>query len=112
MRLFKLRAMSDFKTCELCDVVFNAQTSNSATNPHRCEPAALVARIIALKQALKSERKRSQPKQGCGHAIDCAVHNSPPLPSGPCDCGAAPTAEDHLIDRHGGVASSAFDTRG
>jgi len=67
VRLFKLSTMSDFRTCELCDVVFNAHMSNAATDPHRCEPAALVARILALKEALKSERKRSQPKQGCGH---------------------------------------------
>jgi hypothetical protein len=88
--------MSDFKTCELCDVVFNARTSNSATDPHRCEPEALVARILPLKEALKYERKRSQPKQGCGHTVDCAVHNSSELPSGPCDCGAALAAEVHL----------------
>lgn len=24
----------------------------------------------------------------CGHASDCAVHNAPALPVGPCDCGA------------------------
>jgi len=23
------------------------------------------------------------------HASDCAVHNEPALPAGPCDCGAA-----------------------
>jgi hypothetical protein len=87
--------MSRFTTCELCEVVFNAETSNAATNPHRCEPADLVTRIVALKEALKSERKRSQPKQGCGHTVDCAVHSSPGLPSEPCDCGAALGVEEH-----------------
>lgn len=24
---------------------------------------------------------------GCEHASDCAVHNEPALPNGPCDCG-------------------------
>lgn len=24
------------------------------------------------------------------HASDCAVHNEPALPAGPCDCGAEP----------------------
>lgn len=23
---------------------------------------------------------------GCGHASDCAVHNEPAMPAGPCDC--------------------------
>jgi len=96
VRLFKLSTMSDFRTCELCDVVFNAHTSNSATDPHRCGPAALVARIVALKQALKSERKRSKPKQGYGHAANCAVHNGPELPIGPCDCGAVGAGELRL----------------
>lgn len=25
--------------------------------------------------------------QGQGHASDCAVHNEPAMPAGPCDCG-------------------------
>jgi hypothetical protein len=29
---------------------------------------------------------------GDGHASDCATHNAPALPVGPCDCGAAPEA--------------------
>ena len=29
------------------------------------------------------------------HKSDCAVHNEPAYPNGPCDCGAEPT-EDHL----------------
>ncbi len=83
--------MSDFRTCEFCDVTFNAHTA--ATDPHRCEPAGLVARIVALKEALRFERKRSQPKQGCGHTADCAVHNGSELPVGLCDCGAVGAAE-------------------
>ena len=88
--------MSNFRTCELCDRDYNAATFNAASNPHRCEPEALVARILALKEALKSERKRSQPKQGCGHTADCAVHNGLELPVGPCDCGAVAAAELRL----------------
>ena len=26
---------------------------------------------------------------GCGHASDCAVHNEPAMPAGPCDCKGA-----------------------
>lgn len=25
---------------------------------------------------------------GCDHASDCALHNEPASPAGPCDCGA------------------------
>lgn len=28
------------------------------------------------------------------HASDCAVHNAPALPVGPCDCGASQAAEE------------------
>ncbi|WP_205194978.1 hypothetical protein [Burkholderia sp. Ax-1719] len=31
-------------------------------------------------------------KNGVTHASDCAVHNAPALPIGPCDCGAQPDA--------------------
>jgi hypothetical protein len=30
----------------------------------------------------------------CGHASDCAVHNMPAMPNGPCDCGASPPARE------------------
>ena len=36
------------------------------------------------------------------HRSDCAVHNEPALPAGPCDCGAVsrePDAMDDLLDR-------------
>lgn len=26
-------------------------------------------------------------RESCEHASDCAVHNEPALPAGPCDCG-------------------------
>lgn len=38
----------------------------------------------------------------CGHASDCAVHNEPAYPAGPCDCGfetQAQAAEPNLVDR-------------
>lgn len=32
--------------------------------------------------------KTTRPQHDCcGHASDCAVHNAPALPVGPCDCG-------------------------
>lgn len=35
---------------------------------------------------------------GVGHASDCAVHNEPAYPAGPCDCGAAaPAPVDALV---------------
>src|SRR5580658_6730875 len=82
--------MGQFKTCELCNQYFNTETTNPGSNPHKCEPSALVARILALKGRLRSQREEWQPRQGCGHAYDCAVHNAPALelPNGPCDCGA------------------------
>jgi hypothetical protein len=27
--------------------------------------------------------------EGCEHASDCAVHNGPAYPAGPCDCGVS-----------------------
>ncbi len=32
------------------------------------------------------------------HASDCAVHNEPALPKGPCDCGASKITRDQIID--------------
>jgi hypothetical protein len=34
------------------------------------------------------------PGDGVAHASDCAVHNAPAYPPGPCDCGAAPPASE------------------
>lgn len=35
----------------------------------------------------------------CPHAADCAVHNDPAMPAGPCDCGVqpAPCAGDQTL---------------
>lgn len=38
-----------------------------------------------------------------GHWSDCAVHNEPALPEGPCDCGGLDLADD---SRHGLVATT------
>lgn len=46
------------------------------------------------REALTTIRAEMEPTCGCGHcdtvthASDCAVHGSPALPAGPCDCGA------------------------
>lgn len=29
-----------------------------------------------------------------GHASDCAVHNEPAMPNGPCDCGLTPATPE------------------
>lgn len=39
---------------------------------------------------------------GDGHASDCAVHNAPALPVGPCDCGAEPQKKECACLRPGG----------
>jgi hypothetical protein len=49
VRLFELSTMSTFTSCELCNRDYNAATFNAGSNPHRCEPEALVARILALR---------------------------------------------------------------
>ena len=44
------------------------------------------------------EQITEKPKQAeIVHASDCAVHNAPALPTGPCDCGAA-TAMKEIDD--------------
>jgi hypothetical protein len=42
--------------------------------------------IILAAAAAEEQRLKEMGKQ---HASDCAVHNAPALPVGPCDCGAA-----------------------
>ena len=32
----------------------------------------------------------------CKHWSDCAVHNEPFQPNGPCDCGGYPTQENYF----------------
>ena len=34
-----------------------------------------------------------------GHASDCAIHNQPAYPAGPCDCGYQSRRADLLVDR-------------
>jgi hypothetical protein len=34
-------------------------------------------------------RKKREKEEAVQHASDCAVHNAPALPIGPCDCGAS-----------------------
>jgi hypothetical protein len=33
-------------------------------------------------------------KEPAVHASDCATHNMPAMPNGPCDCGAEPKKEE------------------
>ncbi|ODT75477.1 MAG: hypothetical protein ABS69_10705 [Nitrosomonadales bacterium SCN 54-20] len=35
----------------------------------------------------------------CGHWSDCAVHNEPAYPNGPCDCGGYPPPEENIWKR-------------
>lgn len=35
-------------------------------------------------------------EQQQGHRSDCAMHNAPAMPAGPCDCGAAGIAEPSI----------------
>lgn len=54
-----------------------------------CE--AELRRLHAL-DASKPE-PQAQISSCCGHASDCAVHNAPALPAGPCDCGFEPQVQ-------------------
>lgn len=49
--------------------------------------------IEMIARAVMDERYRTCQCDACRptiHASDCAVHNMPASPNGPCDCGAAP----------------------
>lgn len=42
-----------------------------------------------------TDQERQALKSGCcGHASDCAVHNAPALPPGPCNCGYVTTGPE------------------
>lgn len=43
----------------------------------------------ALKQLADSPPTEAVQKRKMQHASDCAIHNGPALPAGPCDCGAS-----------------------
>lgn len=53
--------------CELCDI--NEQEANELRD---------AANIVA--------KRLSKDSSCCGHDSDCAVHNMPAYPNGPCDC--------------------------
>lgn len=42
-----------------------------------------------MTNAKTAVRLRAAPWMTVQHASDCATHNEPALPAGPCDCGAA-----------------------
>lgn len=41
-----------------------------------------------LKKLVSAPPPKSVQKRKSEHASDCAVHNGPAYPAGPCDCGA------------------------
>jgi hypothetical protein len=52
--------------------------------------------VVDLVHALSAERDQlaarlaeARDAAGDGHASDCATHNEPAMPNGPCDCGAS-----------------------
>lgn len=47
--------------------------------------------ITGIEPATSADVERLRPKPG--HASDCAVHNMPAFPNGPCDCGLTPKPE-------------------
>jgi hypothetical protein len=94
--IIQIKDEEHLTTCELCNRGFNAATFNAASNPHRCEPEALVARILALKDALKSERKTIATEAALWARGRLRGSQFSWAPSGPCDCGAAPAEE--LLD--------------
>lgn len=46
----------------------------------------------------------------CRHASDCAQHNEPAMPAGPCDCGAAPAPRVTPADVEAAIASEHYFT--
>jgi hypothetical protein len=56
--------------------------------PDDCDYSDVIAEI----ERLKSTTNPSQPAETI-HTSDCATHNEPAYPNGPCDCGASQPAE-------------------
>ncbi|MDX4958015.1 hypothetical protein [Delftia acidovorans] len=54
---------------------------------------------------------------GCSHDSDCAVHNEPAMPAGPCDCsrkavkvlGEVLSVVQHYLPPDGGTVHEAMD---
>jgi len=57
--------------------------SATSTNP---SPVGAVIPKATLEAIVKH-----RPREVVVHASDCAMHNAPALPPGPCTCGAATT---------------------
>jgi hypothetical protein len=47
--------------------------------------------ITAIKQALAAPTVQEPEYRCCPHTSDCAVHNMPAYPAGPCNCGYSST---------------------
>lgn len=50
----------------------------------------------------------AEPERCCNHDSDCAVHNAPALPVGPCDCSQAEPVSQPISDEAHNAAMSAF----
>lgn len=62
-------------------------------SPRICSTAKTCAGLFGTKQQCAAPMAPAEPERtgcqggACLHASDCAVHNAPALPAGPCDCG-------------------------
>lgn len=46
------------------------------------------------------------------HASDCALHNAPALPVGPCDCAAHVPAASEKVEEHPGGGTGGVEGAG
>lgn len=58
----------------------------------KTEPAPLggIKVTVSLMPRTAATDHPEQSCDNCGHASDCATHNEPAGPNGPCDCGKLP----------------------
>ena len=73
------------------DVVATPSMSDRYGSEDDNNMSLIVAAINALPELLAAA-ERAPVDVWDGHASDCATHNEPASPNGPCDCGAAPAA--------------------
>lgn len=84
------------------------------------QPSLFVFRSTTLPEASPATKGQCNDERACGacfsgqvqceHASDCAQHNEPAMPAGPCDCGAAPAPQVTPADVEASIASEHYFT--
>lgn len=67
--------------------------------PHKLGPNTTAWNVGELRASLKAKSWAPKDVQAAQrsapiHNSDCAVHNEPAMPAGPCDCGVSPAGAD------------------